>query len=79
MAEQVLDGSDVDAAFQEMRGKAMAKGVAGGGFGEPGFAHGVFELALHGGFVQMMACDVSGAGMRTEGRGGKDILPGPLA
>ena len=45
----------------------MAKRVAGGGFGEPGLAGCIFELALHGGFVDMVTGDSAGPRMRAEG------------
>ena len=57
----------------------MAEGVAGGGFGEPGLAHGVFELALHGGFVDMVTGDSAGPRVRAKGCGGEEELPGPFA
>ena len=56
----------------------MTERVAGGAFGDIGFAEGVLELALHGCLVQVMAGDPSGVGMRAEGRGGKDVLPCPF-
>jgi hypothetical protein len=40
--------------------------MAGGAFGDIGLADGVLELALHGGFVQVMAGDPSGVGMDVE-------------
>jgi len=55
VAEQVLDSSDVDAAFEKVGGERMAHGVAGGGLGEPGLAHGFLELALHGDFVDVVS------------------------
>ena len=43
-----------------------------------GLADGVLELALHGGFMEVMAGDPSGPGMRAEGGGGEDVLPAPF-
>ena len=53
MAEQILDGADVDPAFQEVGCKGMAQGVACGGFGKACLVGGFLELALHGGFVNV--------------------------
>jgi len=79
MAEQILDSSDVDAAFQEMSGKAMAKGMAGCRLGESGLAHGLFELALHGDFVDVVSGNSAGPRMGAKCCGGKEKLPGPFA
>jgi len=79
MAKQVLDGPDVDPAFQEVGGEGMPKGVAGRGFGEPGFAHGVSELALHGDFVNVVSGDPASFRVRTKRRRWKEKLPGPFA
>jgi len=79
MAEKILDGSDVGAILEEARSKGMPEGVTGGALGDISFADGVFELSLHGGFVDVMAGDASGVGMWAEGCRGEDVLPGPFA
>lgn len=53
--------------------------MAGDPFGKIGFAHGVVELPLHGSFVKVVPGIGTGAGVRAEFSGGKDILPDPLA
>jgi len=79
MPHEALDGADVGAGFEEMRRERMAHRVASGAFGNPCLADCILELALHGGFVQVVAGDPSGAWMRTEGGGGEEVLPTPLA
>ncbi len=71
MAEEVLDSADVDAAFEEVGGETVAKGVASGRFGKAGLAHGRFELALHGSVVKMVSGNPSGSRMRAQSGGGK--------
>ena len=73
MAEEILDGSDVGAVLEEAGCKRVTERVACGAFGDIGFADGVFELALHGGLVEVMAGDPTGVGMGAEGCGREDI------
>jgi hypothetical protein len=49
-----------------------------GGFSDVGLGDGVLELTLQGGFMQVMAGNPSGPGMRAESGRGKDVLPGPF-
>lgn len=64
VAEELLNGADVVAGIEEVGGKAVAEGVAGGGFGEiGGFAGGV-EGALKDGFVEVVASEFT-AGSRS--------------
>ena len=62
-----------------MRRERMAHRVAGGAIWNPGLADCVFKLALHGGFVQVVAGDPSGARMGAEGGGCENVLKAPLA
>ena len=55
MPQQLLDGSNVRAAFEQVRGKRISKCVAGGPLGEPGLCHGISDGFLYQGFVKMMA------------------------
>ena len=61
-----------------MRRERMAHRVACGAFRDPGLSDSVLELALHGGFVQVVAGDPVGARMRAKGGGGEKVLPTPL-
>lgn len=54
VAEQFLDGSDVIAVFQQMRGKRVSERVAGGALHNPRFSHGFLDGALDGGFMDMI-------------------------
>ena len=62
-----------------MRREGMAHRVASGAFRNPGLADCILDLALHGGFVQVVAGDPAGARMRAEGGGCENVLPAPLA
>ena len=75
MAEEILDGADVGAALEEAGCEGVAQRVTGGEFGDIGLADGVFELALHGGFMEVMTSDPPGVGMGAESGRGKDVLP----
>lgn len=79
VAEEVLDGAYVDAAFEEVGCERMAQGVAGGGFREACLAGCVFELALHGGFMDVVTGDSAGSRVRAKGCGREEELPRPLA
>ena len=48
MAEQFLNGSDVIAVIKHMRGKRVAKGVAGRMLGDSRFADGFLDGTLNG-------------------------------
>ena len=54
MAEELLDCPNVVAPFQKIRRKGMAKGVAGGAFGESGFSDRASDRFLDDGFMGMM-------------------------
>jgi len=79
VAHEVLDSPDVSAALEQMSCKAVAHAVACGGLGDVRLAHGILELALHGRLVEVVSGNPPGAGMRTEGGGGKQVLPMPFA
>lgn len=55
MAEQVLNSSDVVAAFDQVCGEAMAQGVTASVFVDEGSLFGDLEGALDTGFTEMMA------------------------
>ena len=74
MAEKILDGSDVGAILEEAGCEGVAQRVAGGEFGDIGFADGVFELALHGGFMEVMTSDPPSVGMGAESGGSNHFL-----
>ena len=79
MAEKVLNGPDVDAAFEEVGCEAVAKGVAGGGFVKAGLARGLLELALHRSIMKMVSGNPAGSRVRTKCCGGEEKLPWPFA
>ena len=49
--QQVLHGSDIDAAFQQVGCETVAEGVASRSLGKASLPHRFLELALHGGIV----------------------------
>ncbi len=54
MPQKCLHGADVNAAFQQVRGKGVAQGMAGGTFGDAGFFNSGLELTLQGMFMEVM-------------------------
>ena len=50
MAHQFLNHPDVNAVFQQMRGKRMAKGMTTDALGDAGFIHGRLYRFLEAGF-----------------------------
>ena len=78
MAEEALDGPDVRSGFQQMGGKAVAEGMRGDSLGDSRFAHALAQLAGHGVVMEMVSGDFSGAWVRAEGGGRKEVLPAPL-
>ena len=47
MPQQLLDGSNVRATFEQVRGKRMVERMARGSFREPGHHHGVPDGFLY--------------------------------
>lgn len=74
MAEEALDGPDVRSGFQQMGGKAVAEGMRGDSLGDSRFAHALAQLAGHGVVMEMVSGDFSGAWVRAEGGGRKEVL-----
>lgn len=79
MAEQFLDGADVIAVFQQVRGETVAEGVAGDVLVNVGLLRGASDGFLHHAFVKVMAADQAGAWVFGMARGGEDVLPVPFA
>jgi hypothetical protein len=46
MAEEALEGADVGTALKEVGRKRMSECMAGGSFGDVGFANGVSDMSL---------------------------------
>lgn len=55
MSQQLLNSSNVRAAFKWVRGKGMAERMARGSFCKTGHHHGLSDGFLYQGFVNMMA------------------------
>ena len=55
VAEQLLDGAEVVAVFEEVGRERVAKGVARCAFGDFGELDRAAQGFLHGGFVEVMA------------------------
>jgi hypothetical protein len=65
-------------AFQEMGGKGVAEGVAGGALGDAGSADGGSHGSLYDRFMQMVAADLVGRWVSVGAGCREDPLPGPL-
>jgi hypothetical protein len=54
MSEELLHRANIVPAIEQVRGEAMAKGVAAGGLGHAGFPHGDFNGILKIFLLNMM-------------------------
>ncbi len=79
MAEEVLDGANVVASFEEVGGKAVAQGVRADVLRDGGEERGAANGTLEDGFVEVVSPDLTSAGMDVVTRGREDSLPGPVA
>jgi len=77
MPQQLLDGSNVRAAFEQVRGKQMAERMARGPFRETGHHHGISDGFLHQGFINRIATLFLGLHVDPSVLLGKDPLPAP--
>ena len=77
VAEELLDGADVVAAFEEVGGEGVAEGVAGDSFGEVRFGGRSFDGALEDAFVEVVAVFGVVSMVFPAAGGGKDPLPDP--
>jgi hypothetical protein len=59
VAEQLLDGADVVAVFQQVRCEGVPERVARGRLGDPSDADGVVNGALEDAFVEMVAATLT--------------------
>ena len=79
MAEQLLDGADVVAAFEQMGREAVAQRVTTRAFDEPRLARGPLDGALDGTPAEVVPPHHAAARISGACRGREDVLPGPLA
>ncbi len=78
VAQQFLNRPDVIAVSQQTRGKGVPEGVTGGVLDQSGLADSLFDRALHGGFVNMMAPLFARPWIHPPVVGGEDERPAPL-
>ncbi len=79
VAEQFLHGADVIAGFEQVGGEAVAQRVRVRRLVDPGAPRGLFDVALDGLFVDVVAADHAAARVGAVAGGGKDVLPAPFA
>jgi len=79
VAEQLLDGADVVAVFEEVSGEGVAKGVRCRGLGDSGGPCGRGNGPLDGGLVQVVATRLAGLDVVVRSGDGEQPLPGPFA
>jgi len=79
MAEEVLDGADIDTGFQEVGGERVSEGVAGGPLGQIGAPDRLSNLAGEGFFVEMKSREPTCSRVWAKVGGGKGPLPWPFA
>ena len=77
-AHQLLDGSDVLAAFEQVSGKAMAQGVWRGRLMDPSCQHGLTHGLLDQAGIQMVSALLFGFGVAPALVLGEHPLPPPL-
>lgn len=78
MAEELLDGADVVAGFEEVGGEGVTKGVTGDATGDADRESGVVHGALDRALVEMVPVFVAGRSVAIGAAGGEDKLPEPL-
>jgi hypothetical protein len=78
MPEQLLDGSDVVPAFEQVRRKAMSKRMARRRTGDAGGSGSVLDRPLENGFVKMMPPPLASHLVHVEPCRGKRPLPPPF-
>jgi hypothetical protein len=76
--QEFLDGSDVVAGFEQVRGKRMAEGVTSNVFDDAGLANSLLHGPLEDGFVHVMAALFARTGVLPALLLRKDPLPAPV-
>ena len=79
VTEELLDGSDVGAGFEEVGGEGVAEGVASDSLGELGGGGGGADGALSDGLVEVVTAVALGRFVPVGSGGGEEPLPGELA
>lgn len=79
MPEELLDGANVVAVFEQVRGETVSEGVAAGGLSQPGGANGELDGVLQVLLGKVMAARFSAAGIGGDFARGEDVLPRPGA
>ena len=77
MAEELLDGANVVASFENVSGEAVSECVASCAFGYAGFDEGSVERALEHGFVEVVASEFAGVAVAVVPCCWEYPLPGP--
>ena len=73
------NGTDIRTRFEQMRGEAVAQGVASCGLVDAGTAHGRLHGSLQDSLMKVMTTFAATAWIEASLRCGKDVLPHPLA
>jgi hypothetical protein len=79
VAEQLLDGADVSARLEQMRGEAMSKGMRGSRLGYSSSLGRRFDCSLQQALMHMVAAHDAGARVDRDVGGGEHVLPAPFA
>jgi hypothetical protein len=77
VTQQLLDGADVAAIFEEMRRKGVAEGVTGGSLGETRPTNGFGDSALHHRLVEVMPAALGRHAVDVDPGGREDPVPCP--
>ena len=79
MTEELLQGADVGAVLEQVRGEGMSKGVTARPLGDSRGEHGLTDGLLHYGFVEVMAPLLAALALDVATGRRKHPLPGPVA
>jgi len=78
VTQELLDGADVVAAFQQMGGKAVTQGMTVDPLTDRGRHGRLFDALLQAVFMDMVPPGLAAARIERQPAAGKNILPGPF-
>jgi hypothetical protein len=77
VTQELLNGADVDAGFEQVGGEGVSEGVGGDTLGETDAGGGRPDGALGTGLVQVVAAELAGGRVATAASRRKQPLPRP--
>jgi hypothetical protein len=77
--EELLNGADVVAVFQQVGGEGVAEGVRAGALGDAGMPDRVSDRSLKDGLMEVVTAVLAGRPLDVDSGGRGDPLPRPFA